>query len=177
MCCSHEDDAALDPSDKSPVQSGLGQKGGHKRNLSNGTPGASPLRRSKRQKSASNLKELSSSGESEVEAEVGSIPAKARAKSNRTVTVKKETKEVEVLTSVNHIYEKSVITSEDEVTDVKVVGKATAPAAKPKPAKRGKKTKEEKELEAMPLAPRTQNLRMFVGAHVSAAKGTLLMIL
>ena len=38
-----------------------------------------------------------------------------------------------------------------------------------------RKTKEEKELEAMPLRARTQGLRMFVGAHVSAAKGGLLL--
>lgn len=41
---------------------------------------------------------------------------------------------------------------------------------KPKP-KRKKKTKEEKEAEAMPLAARTKGLNMFVGAHVSMAKG------
>ena len=37
--------------------------------------------------------------------------------------------------------------------------------------KRPRKTKEEKELEAMPLATRTQGLRMYIGAHVSGAKG------
>ena len=36
---------------------------------------------------------------------------------------------------------------------------------------RKRKTKEEKEAEAMPLRARTPGLRMFVGAHVSAAKG------
>ena len=36
---------------------------------------------------------------------------------------------------------------------------------------RRRKTKEEKELEAMPLAVRTGGLRMFIGAHVSGAKG------
>jgi AP endonuclease 1 len=34
-----------------------------------------------------------------------------------------------------------------------------------------RKSKEEKEAEAMPLAPRTQGLKMMVGAHVSMAKG------
>jgi AP endonuclease 1 len=34
-----------------------------------------------------------------------------------------------------------------------------------------KKAKEGKEMEAIPLTARTQGLRMFVGAHVSAAKG------
>lgn len=37
--------------------------------------------------------------------------------------------------------------------------------------KRKRKTKEEKEAENMPLAPRTKGLNMFVGAHVSIAKG------
>lgn len=40
-----------------------------------------------------------------------------------------------------------------------------------KTTKRKRKTKEEKELEAMPLAVRTDGLRMFIGAHVSGAKG------
>ncbi|KAI4164943.1 MAG: hypothetical protein LQ342_001576 [Letrouitia transgressa] len=40
-----------------------------------------------------------------------------------------------------------------------------------KKAKRKRKTKEEKEAEAMPLASRTKGLRMFIGAHVSIAKG------
>ena len=37
--------------------------------------------------------------------------------------------------------------------------------------KRKRKTKEEREIEAMPLVARSAGLRMFVGAHVSAAKG------
>ena len=41
----------------------------------------------------------------------------------------------------------------------------------PKRTKPKRKTKEEKELEAMPLAVRTDGLRMFIGAHVSGAKG------
>lgn len=40
-----------------------------------------------------------------------------------------------------------------------------------KKTQRKRKTKEEKELEAMPLAVRTDGLRMFIGAHVSGAKG------
>ena len=40
-----------------------------------------------------------------------------------------------------------------------------------KKTKRKRKTKEEKELEAMPIAARTDGLRMFIGAHVSGAKG------
>lgn len=41
----------------------------------------------------------------------------------------------------------------------------------PKKVKRRRKTKEEKEAEAMPLAARTVGIQMFIGAHVSAAKG------
>lgn len=41
----------------------------------------------------------------------------------------------------------------------------------PKKIKRKRKTKEEKEAEAMPIAARTTGLKMFVGAHVSGAKG------
>ncbi|KAL8659563.1 MAG: hypothetical protein Q9226_000344 [Calogaya cf. arnoldii] len=41
----------------------------------------------------------------------------------------------------------------------------------PKKAKGKRKTKEEKEAEAMPLAARSTGLRMFIGAHVSGAKG------
>ena len=41
----------------------------------------------------------------------------------------------------------------------------------PQKATRKRKTKEEKETDAMPLAPRTPGLRMYVGAHVSMAKG------
>lgn len=36
---------------------------------------------------------------------------------------------------------------------------------------RKRKTKEEKEAETMPLAPRSVDVRFFIGAHVSAAKG------
>ncbi|KAI9812050.1 MAG: hypothetical protein M1827_004943 [Pycnora praestabilis] len=41
----------------------------------------------------------------------------------------------------------------------------------PRKAKKKRKTKEEKEAEAMPIAVRTTGLKMFIGAHVSAAKG------
>ena len=43
----------------------------------------------------------------------------------------------------------------------------------PKKARRRRKTKEEREAEAMPLAVRTKGLKMFIGAHVSCAKGAL----
>ena len=42
---------------------------------------------------------------------------------------------------------------------------------KPKKTPRKRKTKEEKDAEAMPLAARTVGLNMFIGAHVSIATG------
>ncbi len=41
----------------------------------------------------------------------------------------------------------------------------------PRKPKQKRKTKEEKEAEAMPIAARTPGLNMFIGAHVSSAKG------
>ena len=41
----------------------------------------------------------------------------------------------------------------------------------PNKVKRSRKTQEEKDAEAMPLAIRTAGLRMYIGAHVSGAKG------
>ena len=55
-------------------------------------------------------------------------------------------------------------------------GKAEEGAESQKKIKRRRKTKEEKEEEAMPLAARTEILRMFIGAHVSSAKGRSLLI-
>ncbi|KAL8645247.1 MAG: hypothetical protein Q9210_006817 [Variospora velana] len=50
----------------------------------------------------------------------------------------------------------------------------SADATTPKKPQRRRKTKEEKEAEAMPLAARATGLGMFIGAHVSGAKGALL---
>ena len=77
---------------------------------------------------------------------------------------------------------KTQIEEESEVSinakpDKKGVSKQEEPETTTVTAKGSKKrkTKEEKELEAMPLRARTQGLRMFIGAHVSAAKGELLL--
>lgn len=167
MCVSH-------PDEEEPITA---PKGGHKRNLSNGTPENSPLRRTKRQKSRVSLKEASS--DEELEDEVKPTPRKAsRAKKPAQSSVKKEeTDELEPPTAVNSANGDQAPKVEEEDSETKPKSKSAAtPAkqaqpAKPAPAKRGKKTKEEKDAEAMPLAPRTPGLRMFVGAHVSAAKG------
>lgn len=158
MCELHEDDEP---------QAAVDSKG-HKRNLSNGTADASPVRRSKRQRSTINLKEQSSSDESEGENDSKVTQAKpkqtkkSRAPSSSKKAESPEAKAVSDVTSV--CKEPSEVKAEEDVT-------ASTQKTKSTPAKRGKKTKEQKESEAMPLAPRTQGLKMFVGAHVSAAKG------
>ncbi|CAG8382700.1 unnamed protein product [Penicillium salamii] len=116
-------------------------KTAHKRNISNGTSEQSPARRSKRQKSTINLKEQSDSEAEESEAETSAPAAKE---------------------------EKPVKPAP------KAAGKKAPIKKEPKedaPPKKTRKTKKDQEAEAMPLAPRTKGLRMFVGAHVSAAKG------
>lgn len=160
----------------------------HKRNLSNGTPDNSPLRRSKRQRSTANLKEASSGEDSEEEHEVVPTPkkassakstpkAKAAAKSKKTqvaASVPKEvTEETEIDSSITAGKEESAVKTDGGDIDVKTEAEGTS-SIKAKPARKARKTKEEKEAEAMPLAPRTPGLKMFVGAHVSAAKGQYL---
>lgn len=55
-----------------------------------------------------------------------------------------------------------------DATDEETVTKKKESLEKPT---RKRKTKEEKEAEAMPLAIRSKGLQMFIGAHVSSAKG------
>jgi AP endonuclease-1 len=71
--------------------------------------------------------------------------------------------------------EKSVKHSPKKTVSEKVVKKLETSSDEgeggSKRPKRRRKTKEEKEAEAMPLAARTRGLKMFIGAHVSGAKG------
>ena len=55
--------------------------------------------------------------------------------------------------------------------EVKEAELKTEDASTPSKPKRKRKTQEEKDAEAMPLAARTSSLRMFIGAHVSASGG------
>lgn len=77
----------------------------------------------------------------------------ATQKKSRKRTTKKETLEVK--------------------EEVEEVGGEGGEGGDPAKKKKRRKTKEEKEAEAMPLAARTTGLRMFLGAHVSSAKGGL----
>lgn len=65
-------------------------------------------------------------------------------------------------------FEKTTVKKEEEDDEEGKTGKEEITQGKPS---RKRKTKEEKEAEAMPLAVRTKGFRMFIGAHVSAAKG------
>lgn len=140
MCCQDSESPACEDS---------GSKFNHKRNLSNGTSELSPPRRSKRQKSTTNLKELSSPEASESEAEESTPAVKKEADDKPLVDTAKEKKKKAPV--------KKAPVKKESNEDVK--------------PKKARKSKKDQELEGMPLAPRTKGLRMFVGAHVSAAKG------
>ncbi|MCJ1358133.1 MAG: hypothetical protein MMC33_008131 [Icmadophila ericetorum] len=94
----------------------------------------------------------------EVELSVTTPKGKKRAKK---VVKKEEEEEIE--------FPKKSRKAKKEEAAVEVEGSDAE--GKPVKVKRKRKTKEEKEAEAMPLAARTLGLRMFVGAHVSCAKG------
>lgn len=141
-----------------------GSKANRKRSLSNGTADQSPLRRSKRQKSSANLKEPSSPELSEPEAECVHPKRKVVKRPQVAAPVKSE---VEV--------DSQLVSSTERVKRESVVKTEEAEAIVSEPQKKGRKTKQNQEIEAMPLAPRTPGLRMFVGAHVSAAKGQFIM--
>lgn len=144
-------------------------KGSHKRQLSNGTPDNSPARRSKRQRSSINLKEPSSPT-SDLEAEDVDLPVKEEAE--LTVT-KKIRRPVPVKVEVEEDAKTVPTPKRSKKRETLVKKEETETVVEKKPSRRGKKTQGDKESDAMPLAPRTQGLRMFVGAHVSAAKGEL----
>jgi AP endonuclease-1 len=134
-------------SPESPARKESGPKATHKRNISNGTSELSP-RRSKRQKSTANLKEQSDSEVEDFETE-------------DTAPVSKEEEE-----------DKPIPTNTAEKKKVPIK-KEPKDGAQPRKARKSKK---DQEAEMIPLAPRTKGLRMFVGAHVSAAKGQCLPI-
>ncbi|KAJ5101610.1 Endodeoxyribonuclease IV [Penicillium alfredii] len=177
--------SSSDPTRKSSMCADSVTQAGHKRNLSNGTSGDSPVRRSKRQKSSANLKEPSSPETSETETEQVIIAPKKEAgsatalvdtpkkrgsakKANTAPIIKSETTEdTKTVSNIAGGKPESVAKTEEADTDIKKEAKATPN----KPQKKGKKATKEKDTETMPLAPRSQGLRMFVGAHVSAAKG------
>ncbi|KAF7717747.1 Uncharacterized protein PECH_007696 [Penicillium ucsense] len=159
-------------------------KASHKRNLSNGASDSSSLRRSKRQKPATNLKEPSSDDGSGLdEAEAVSLSKRSvLSRKGASKTSKGKAQDAGPLVKGKRIEDQTAplekaaskrqAVQKFEADAIEVKGEiGTETIVVKKPVKKTRKTKEEKELEAMPLASRTQGLKMFVGAHVSAAKG------
>ncbi|MCJ1249255.1 hypothetical protein MMC30_006478 [Trapelia coarctata] len=103
--------------------------------------------------------------EEEVEALNSPKGSRKSKKAGPAVAIKEE--EVDVAESPK----KSRKVKKTEVTALLKEEDVVAADDAPKKVKRHRKTKEEKEAEAMPLAARTNGLRMFIGAHVSGAKG------
>lgn len=104
--------------------------------------------------------------------ELAKKPGEAK---EQQIDVKEEEKVLEADTSKKRKGKPTEVSSEileavNQDTDIEDEKKDIDAHTPPKP-KRKRKTKEEKEVEAMPLAVRTTGLRMYVGAHVSIAKG------
>lgn len=106
--------------------------------------------------------------------EIGSPPGKETSPRTKTNTKAKAKEEGEGQREVPRALNKRSKEIKVEVKqEAGEVDQGYKEAEIPKKPKRRKKSKEEKEAEAMPLAARSAGLNMFVGAHVSCAKGPL----
>lgn len=145
-------------------------RGNNKRSVDEAPAPASPVRRSKRFKSSDALdgsqntqSRTSVKGEEVINQSPRSRVSKKKSEKPEGTSLKTEVKEEE------EEAELSVdVTSKKAQQDKEKPDEKTTVTAK---ISRKRKTKEEKEIEMQPLAARTTGLRMFVGAHVSAAKG------
>lgn len=130
----------------------------------------SPLRRSKRLKSSDDLGSpalCQSAVEPEIEKNTSPIVDSEEKKiavisSGQEVKEEEEEKE-EVSAIIASPNRKGRVAKQEPVEEITKVESKTS--------KNQRTKKESKEVVIMPLAARTQGLRMFVGAHVSAAKG------
>lgn len=98
--------------------------------------------------------------------------AKASPRSKKDVAVKVEEPTAPKSANPSRITKAKVekeATIESAGVDSDTVADASQPTDKPK--RKPRKTKEEKEAEAMPLAARTVGSKLYIGAHVSAAGG------
>ena len=115
-------------------------------------------------------------GVEEEEAPAIKSPSQVTSKRARTkkeeVVIRRDESSKDIKTSLAKRESKVTIKQESaDIDDEEDRDSAEGSPAKPKKEKRKRKTKEEKEAEAMPIAARTTGLRMFIGAHVSSAKG------
>ncbi|KAL4948755.1 xylose isomerase-like protein [Aspergillus filifer] len=129
----------------------------NKRQLEESAEPISPRRQSKRIKSTEQLRK----------------PPQSPLKKSTKVQIKRETQAKEEIEAEDQLGNTGVVKEELEVkqesTELQdgIEGETVAAATTTKK----RKTKKEKEAEMVPLRARTQGLRMFVGAHVSAAGG------
>ncbi|KAL4877582.1 xylose isomerase-like protein [Aspergillus karnatakaensis] len=120
----------------------------------------SPRRQSKRIKSTEQLRTVSSDREQPEEVRV----KRAVRSSRKTIKVEDQAQDNTIVEAI----EEEV--KQEESVEVKTE-EADEKAAVATKSTRKRKTKKEQEAEMLPLRARTQGLRMYVGAHVSAAKG------
>ncbi|KAL9618863.1 MAG: hypothetical protein Q9160_006453 [Pyrenula sp. 1 TL-2023] len=98
-----------------------------------------------------------------VSEEQGQSPETSRTKKRKVNKVKKTSKALGSRTKQDEEEQNPDLPASDSGGDEQHVQDT--------PKKRKRKTKEEKEADSMPLATRTADVRMLVGAHVSIAKG------
>ena len=139
------------------------RKGGSKRSIDKTLDQSSPVRRSKRLKQEESPTvrpvDVRDGGKSTSHASRATVSKKKNQEKTTAVSLKVEVEgEIEYSTSaIVTQTEQPVQESEGKPADQKISRKG--------------KTRKEKEAEMQPLAARATGLRMFVGAHVSAAKG------
>jgi len=94
-------------------------------------------------------------------------PKRSRKRAKISIETKEEEEEQAAISSTpkKSKSKKKTVAEDQDVAAEEAVDET------PKKAKRKRKTKEEKEAEAMPLAARATGLKVYLGAHVSSAKG------
>jgi hypothetical protein len=122
-------------------------------------------------KTKSNKKAAVAVGLEKAEQFEGGASNKAPRKRKTTQEKNAETISVELKEEVDTPLKKKPKSTSKATEAVDLKGDDQVVNEAPKKTRRKRKTLEEKEAEAMPLATRTSGLRMFVGAHVSIATG------
>ncbi|KKA23105.1 DNA (Apurinic or apyrimidinic site) lyase, endon uclease [Rasamsonia emersonii CBS 393.64] len=161
--------------------------GSKKRDIDDIQGESSPLRRSKRVKTGVGLNLPADEDEStkspvEDSRAPTDSPSRSKRRSARFTETHVKAEEEDLSRSVKSKRTERSALKKSSSTDNNAEGVVVANEAEEeekeeiitkKTISRKTKTTEEKETDVMALAPRTQGLRMFVGAHVSAAKGSL----
>lgn len=134
---------------------------------------SSSPRRSKRTRQSANAASLADPDTSETDEPKKLTKRVTTAKGTASVGGNKsQTRTTE--TEVKVEQEETTRATEDTGDAVKKEIKIEGEGIQPKKATKKRASKEEKATEMEPLVARTKGLQMFVGAHVSAAKGSLI---